>query len=146
MTSSTSPVQTSIHSPLELGTHHTSLEVTDLERSLSVYRDLFGMRPVATFGPPERRMVLLDIGDGTHLELTCPSSSAEPQISTGGPWKHLALCTSDTHVAIERARAAGLKVTLEPKRVTLGNLEAVIAFFSGPDGERVELFQVLSPP
>jgi len=137
------PIQPSVASSLGLGTHHASLEVANLERSLGVYRDVFGMRPVAAFGPPERRMVLLDVGDGTHLELSCPLPPSSPSVSADSPWKHLALRTSDTRGAIERARAAGLKVTIEPKRVNLGTIEALIAFFAGPDGESVELFEIL---
>ena len=59
------------------------------------------------------------------------------------PLNHLALATTDTRGAIEHVRAAGFPVTVEPREVDLNGLRAIIAFFTGPSGESIELFQTL---
>ena len=56
-------------------------------------------------------------------------------------FQHLA---DDCGAALEAARAAGAEVTVETKDVTISTeppLPIRIAFFKGPDGEVVELFQ-----
>jgi len=62
----------------------------------------------------------------------------------GGGIHHVALRTNDTDAALERARAAGCEVWVEPKTLlNLGNSGADVrlAFFKGPDGELIEFFQ-----
>jgi glyoxylase I family protein len=58
---------------------------------------------------------------------------------------HFALRTSDCDAALERARAAGAEVTVEPKDVTIDSRPSPtpirIAFCKGPDGEIIEFFQ-----
>jgi catechol 2,3-dioxygenase-like lactoylglutathione lyase family enzyme len=132
---------TSSHHPFPaLGTHHTSLEVRDLEASLSFYRDLLGMREVSRGGKEDRIVVLLDIGDGTHLELTHLATPSPTRAEA--PWRHLALSVNEIHRAVEILRAAGRPIPVEPREIRLGSIPATIAFFEGPDGESVELFQV----
>lgn len=126
-----------------LGTHHTSLEVSDLDTSLGFYRDLLGMREVARADRADRTIVLLDIGDGSHLELTHLATPSRHKAEA--PWRHLALGVDDARGAVEILRASGASVTVEPRDIELGGLAATIAFFEGPDGESVELFQVHPP-
>lgn len=122
------------------GSHHIAIQATDWEASLKLYRDVLGMKVVAEFGTPERKIVLLDIGDGSHVELFQPTG----ELSEAGahPFMHFAFATTDTRAATEHVRAAGYKVTVEPKQVSLGELEVTIAFFKGPSGEELEFFQV----
>ena len=123
-----------------LGTHHTSLHVSNLDASLRLYRDILGMTVVVRHESPSGQLVLLDIGDGTYLELHAPFDRTP--IGTGQtPWRHLALRVEDARAAVETIRAAGLPIRVEPKDVQLGPLAATIAFFVGPDGEDVEFFQ-----
>jgi glyoxylase I family protein len=54
------------------------------------------------------------------------------------------LRTDDCDSAIEAARAAGAELTMEPKTINLPtnpSIQIRIAFFKGPDGEVIELFQ-----
>ncbi len=126
------------------GTHHVAIQSRDWNASLRLYRDVLGMTPVAEFGPEERRIMLLDAGDGSHVELFQPTGETP---SPGGPSPndpvtHIALATTDTRTAIEHVRAHGYEVTVEPKDLNLGGLDVTIAFFKGPSGEVVEFFQV----
>jgi catechol 2,3-dioxygenase-like lactoylglutathione lyase family enzyme len=123
------------------GTHHLAVQTQDLEASLRLYRDVLGMPVVAEFGPPERRILLLDIGDGSHIELFEPPPGFIAPAPGQYPLMHIALRTSDTRQATEHVRAAGYTITTEPKDVQLGSIKATIAFFNGPAGELIEFFQ-----
>ena len=127
------------------GMHHVAIQARDWDASLKLYRDVLGMPVVAEFGTPERKTVLLDMGDGSHVELFQPTATSPKPGSAApnDPVTHVALATTDARAAIEHVRAAGYEVTLEPRDVELGSsLRATVAFFNGPSGESVELFQV----
>ena len=54
------------------GMHHIAVQCRDMDESLKLYRDVLGMTVVAQFGSSDRRILLLDIGDGSHMELFDP--------------------------------------------------------------------------
>jgi len=126
-----------------LGTHHIAVQTVDYEASVKFYTEVMGMSEVVGFENQGRRVVILDIGDGSHMELfeaipgTQPSNDA-----TGNVVFHFALTTTGIEPALERVRAAGMEITVELKTVDLGPLNVSLAFFKGPGGEVVELFQV----
>jgi glyoxylase I family protein len=123
------------------GFHHVSMRVRDIDTSLRFYTEGLGFVPKLTWGQGEKRTVLLDTGDGNYFELSGGGSDTpKPE----GIFLHLALRTTDCNTAIERARAAGAEVTVEPRDVMLSSTPPTpirIAFFKGPDGELIELFQ-----
>ena len=125
------------------GAHHIAIQTRDWDASLTFYRDVLGMEVIAEFGSPERKIVLLDMGDGSHMELFQPtaSSPAAGAVSPNDPVTHFALATTDARAAIEYVRQAGAEVTLEPRDVSLGAINATIAFFKGPSGEVIEFFE-----
>ena len=125
------------------GLHHVTIQTRDLEASLRLYQEVLGMQRVAEFGPEARRIMLLDMGDGSHIELVAPTADS-PTVGSpavNDPLVHLAIATPDAAASLEPVRQAGFEVTMEPKDVSLGNLEATVAFFKGPNGEVVEFFQ-----
>ena len=109
---------------------------------MRLYRDVLGMKIVAEFGSPERQIMLLDTGDGSHVELFAPTaeSPADGNESPNDPVTHFALAAA-ARAATEHVRAAGYEIPVEPKDVDLGSLSVTIAFFKGPCGEVVEFFQ-----
>ena len=125
------------------GMHHVAVQARDWEASLRLYRDVLGLEPIAEFGAPERKIVLLDTGDGSHMELFAPTaeSPAEGSESPNDPVTHFALAVDDAPAATEHVRAAGYEVTMEPKDLQLDSLNVTIAFFTGPSGESVEFVQ-----
>ena len=123
------------------GAHHIALQTHDWNASLRLYRDVLGMQIVAEFGPPERRILFLDLGDGSHMELFAPQPSTADQPAASNVLTHIALATTDTRGATEQVRQAGYPITVEPKDVQLGPIAATIAFFTGPNGETIEFFQ-----
>jgi glyoxylase I family protein len=123
------------------GFHHLSIKVKDLEKSIKFYTEALGFVLKASWGELPKRTVLLDTGDGNYFEI----SQREPnQEWEEGIFRHIALRANDTNSAIEIARKAGAEVTIEPRDVTLKSdppIPVCIAFFKGPDGELIELFQ-----
>lgn len=123
------------------GFHHISMHVRDLEATIKFYTQGLGFTSALTWGPENRRTVLLDTGDGNYLEVT--QGEAEG-FNPAGLVRHFALRTTDCDKAIEAARAAGAKVTVEPRDVELSSVPPTpirIAFCQGPDGELIEFFQ-----
>lgn len=124
--------------------HHVAVQARDWEASLRLYRDVLGMEIIAEFGPPDRKIILLDMGDGSHIELfqPLPETPASGEPAANDPVMHLALTATDTKSATEHVRKAGYKITVEPKTVQLDHLTVTIAFFEGPNNEILEFFQV----
>jgi glyoxylase I family protein len=113
------------------------MKVKDLDKSLAFYKGL-GFVEKVSWGEGAGRMVLLDTGDGNYFEL----GQGEPE--TGGSYLHVALRTDNCDKALEVARNLGVEVTMEPKSLDLPSNPPIpvrIAFFKGPDGEVIELFQ-----
>lgn len=130
------------------GAHHISIQTRDLAASLHLYKDVLGMEVVAEFGSQDRPVKLLDMGDGSHIEIVGIMGGKSPQLAVGSPVKdpilHFALATTDTRLAVDRVRQAGYDITVEPKDVDLNGMAVTIAFFKGPNGEEIEFFQTHS--
>ena len=116
---------------------HMALAVSDFERSLSFYRAL-GLTPYVMWGEGKDRIALLDIGDGSKLELFAKGEEG----SADGKWLHLAFAVENVDEAYRTALAAGavsvtpptdMPLESTPKRITLR-----VAFVAGPDGEQLE--------
>ena len=125
------------------GCHHIAVQTRDWDASMKLYRDVLGMPVVAEFGPPERKILLLDMGDGSYMELFPPKANtpAPSAAAPNDPVTHFALATTDTKAATEHVRQAGYEITVEPQTLNLGPLTVTIAFFNGPNGESIEFFQ-----
>ncbi len=121
------------------GFHHISIQTANIDESIRFYRDALGMTLALEFLVGGRRFALLDMGDGSFIELQVKPANAPT--GAGGVLAHFALATRDARAAIEKARQAGYPVTSEPREVMLNHLPATVAFFTGPSGELVELFQ-----
>ena len=125
------------------GVHHIALRVTDFDRSYDFYTKL-GFKDILLWGENDadgdKRGVFFDTGDGSLLEMF----ANKPENSGDGAFFHLAFKTDDCAKALDNVRSFA-KVTAEPKSViinsTTGDVKIKVAFFDGPDGEVLELFQ-----
>jgi glyoxylase I family protein len=128
--------------PAITGFHHTAIRSANFDASVRFYHEVLGMKTKITWGKDHDRAVMLDAGDGNYVEIFA-RASAFPHVE--GTILHFALRTDDCTAMLEKVRAAGCEITMEPKEVTidssLGPVLVKIAFFKGPDGEVIELFE-----
>lgn len=121
------------------------LYVGDLERSVTLYRDVFGMTETYRFprtGEPEH--VELKLGQAI-LGLSSPAglvSQGLPPATRGTPFE-LAIGTDDTDASLETLRAAGCRVIREPYDTKAGNR---VAYIEDYDGNRISIFAKIRSP
>jgi len=134
------------------GFHHVAINARDFDRSVRFYQEVLGCTTkIAWGGDGEKRCIMLDTGDGNYLELferpDLPEPPEESQINNHAGIVHLAFRTTDAAGVLERARQAGATVEIEPRDVNIqttqgpGPVPVRLAFFRGPDGEVIELFE-----
>lgn len=124
-----------------LGFHHIALRCADIEKSLEMYQAL-GMTEKVRWGENESLIVMLDIGNGSIIELFADGGS---KYAAEGKWQHFAMTTDNVEKAYETALKAGFTPLTAPKTVPLNSspekMEITVAFVKGPDGEQVEFFK-----
>jgi glyoxylase I family protein len=54
------------------------------------------------------------------------------------PLNHIGFLVDDLSSAVERVRAAGYPIMVEPRETTVGGMRARLAFVKGPNGESIE--------
>ena len=121
---------------------HTMLRVGDLERSITFYTEVLGMRLLRRKDYPGGRFTLAFVGygeesDTTVLELTHNWDTSSYEIGSG--YGHIAIGVADIHDVCDQIRSKGGRVAREPGPMKNGT--TVIAFVEDPDGYRVELIE-----
>lgn len=124
-----------------LGFHHISITTHKMDESLDFYQDVLGMQIAKETMIGERRLVQLDIGDGLLVELSDPTPETRDLSPAPKPFNHLGFVTEDLAGAVERVRAAGYPITVEPRTISAGPIQAQLAFVQGPNGESIEFMQ-----
>jgi len=122
---------------------HTMLRVGDLEKSLSFYTDVLGMRLLRRKDYPEGKFTLAFVGyadesEQTVLELTYNWDTHGYDL--GNAYGHIAIEVDDVYAACESIKAKGGEVVREAGPMKHGN--SILAFVKDPDGYMIEL---LSP-
>lgn len=124
------------------GFHHLAMKVHDFDAVKRFYVDVLGFKEKITWGEGDKRAVMLDTGDGNYLEIFA-GGTTEPRPE--GTVLHFALRTTNCDAVVERVRAAGAQITVEPKDVTIPSKPVPtpvrLAFCKGPAGETIEFFQ-----
>jgi methylmalonyl-CoA/ethylmalonyl-CoA epimerase len=116
------------------GVHQIAQHAEDLERATEFYRDVLGLRHIATFDPPG--LVFFDLGDGTRLLLEQGASSAL-----------LYLGVEDIDTSVEALRGAAVTIEGEPHVIFADEAgqfgpvgyEIRMAFFRDSEGNVVGL-------
>lgn len=112
---------------------HNNINVRDLEKSLSFYREALGLVEVRRMEPPDKSFKLVFLGDektGHKLELTWLRDRTEPY-NLGDNEFHLAVKVDDYAAALARHKEMGCVCYENP---TMG-----IYFIEDPDGYWVEI-------
>jgi len=125
------------------GTHHFAISSADFDKSVKFYTEGLGMKAVASWGEDEGRAVLLDIGDGSHVEIFANGTKDEQK---GEKIVHFAFKTTDPDLAFNNAIAAGATERMPPTSLEIAAetpMSVRIAFVYGPDNEVLEFFKAL---
>ena len=126
------------------GIHHVCVKTRDWASTLHFYCETLGFTPKIEWRAAPQRAVMLDAGDGNYVEVF---EDLAYETAPNGSILHLALRTTRLDDVAARVRAAGMKITMEPKDVAIpttngvGPVPARIFFCEGPSGEIIEFFQ-----
>ena len=121
---------------------HTMIRVGDLDRSVSFYTDVLGMKLLRRHDYPDGKFTLAFVGfgpesDGAVIELTHNWGVEKYEVGTG--FGHIALEVPNAYAACDEIKKRGGKVTREAGPMKHGT--TVIAFVEDPDGYKIELIQ-----
>ena len=123
------------------GIHHVCIRCTK-DKIVEVkrfYGELLGLPIIRSWGEPELAGFMFDTGAGL-VEVFTDAEEDLPQ----GAVRHFAFRTSDVEKCVETVRAAGYKITVEPKDSVIPSSPALavhVAFCTGPVGEEIEFFK-----
>lgn len=124
---------------------HTMLRVSDLDKSLTFYCDVLGMKLLRRKDYPGGEFTLAFVGYGDEadeavLELTY--NWGVDAYNLGDAYGHIALGVDDIYATCDAIKTLGGKVSREPGPMKHGT--TVIAFVEDPDSYKVELIQLKS--
>lgn len=115
---------------------HTMVRVTDLETSLSFYRDALGLTVLRTKEHASGRFTLVYLAapgdEEAQVELTY--NWDEEAYSGGRNFGHLAYAVNNIYTACEKLQAHGVTILRPPR-------DGRMAFVRSPDDISVELLQ-----
>ena len=119
---------------------HTMLRTGDLDRSITFYTEILGMKLLRRKDYPEGKFTLAFIGygdekDNTVIELTYNWGVDKYNIGSG--YGHIAIEVDDVYQAADAIKARGGKILREAGPMNAGT--TIIAFVEDPDGYQIEL-------
>lgn len=136
--------------------NHVLISVTDMERSVAFYTTAFDLEVTnrltkleateadGTTAIRDINIVLLKFPGQDFVYEMVERPAIPDSLRTLSLFQHVGVDVQDIEVAFERVAAAGGKVISPIKTVRANDIIAKQAFFSGPDGEQIELMQILS--
>lgn len=119
---------------------HTMIRVGNLEKSISFYTDILGMKLLRQKDYPDGKFTLAFVGYGDEkdhsvIELTYNWDTGNYDLGSG--FGHLAIEVEDVYQAAEKIRQQGGTIIREPGPMNAGT--TIIAFVEDPDGYQIEL-------
>lgn len=118
---------------------HTMLRVTDLDKSVKFYCDVFGMKELRRHDFPDGRFSLCFIGYGAerdHTVIEFTYNWDTDDYIMGDAYGHVAIQCDDLESICEKVRNSEGSLVSEPKKMKGG---PVMAFAKDPQGYMIEL-------
>jgi lactoylglutathione lyase len=120
---------------------HVAFKVADTERSVRWYSDAFGAKKIyhaeAQGDRPE--LIFLEFARGQCVELFTGGKNQLPSPPDPIGYIHFCLIVDDLEQALEHLG----KLNVRPERKFIGRAAQRIAFISDPDGNSIELMEIL---
>lgn len=120
---------------------HTCIRVKDLDKSLSFYENILGMKEVRRLDYPDYKFTLVYLslpGDDVELELTY-NYDQKKSYELGDGYGHIAIGVENLKTTHEEYNQSGYEVT-ELKELSDG--AASFFFIKDPDGYKIEVIQL----
>lgn len=128
-----------------LSFHHIALRVRDFDRELRFFTEGLGLKPHTAWGGEDRKIMLLEIGDGGMLELF---SGGSEESEANNRYIHFAFRVDDVEAAFARAVKAGATVKSAPAVHEIPSFPVKMtlqcAFVYSPGGAEVEFIRCLA--
>jgi len=121
---------------------HTMIRVSDLEKSLTFYTNLLGLKLLRLHEYPEGKFTLAFVGFGDekdHAVIELTYNWGVTSYDKGNAFGHIAIEVEDAYKTCELIKSKGGKVVREAGAMQHG--KTVIAFIEDPDGYKIELIQ-----
>lgn len=116
---------------------HVGIQVRNLDRSIGFYTEVLGLTLRKRVRLNETtELAFLPLGD-SEIELICKST--EYIFAKEGIVNHLTFRVDDVAASLDHLRKHGVEL-IHQQPLFMEKLGTRIAFFWGPDGEKLELF------
>jgi catechol 2,3-dioxygenase-like lactoylglutathione lyase family enzyme len=126
------------------GIGHVAFAVADLEASLDFYCRKLGFREAFRLdreGEPSPWIVYVQTAPGCFIELFPVGDGPKPERGGRTSYSHFCMVVADLAATLKDLRRRGLSPDSEPQRGLDHNLQAWV---TDPDGNRIELMQVVA--
>lgn len=117
---------------------HPAFACHDLERTLAFY-SLLGITESFRLNRDDGSLMLIYMHVSGDRFIEIFPNGPEPDPNRKQSFMHLCLVTDDLHAIVEKLRAAGVKIEIEPK---LGLDHNWQAWVQDPDGNSIEFMQL----
>lgn len=136
--------------------NHVLLQVSNMERSVEFYTQAFGLEVTnnriknievrqddGTTITRQVNIVLLKF-PGQNFVYELSEHHETDSVLPAGLFHHVGIDVKDIDGAFDRAANAGAQVIVPVRVIKTSSIEAKQAFLKGPDGEIIELMQIIS--
>ena len=117
---------------------HTRYRVTDLQKTVSFYRDVLGLEETRRHTSPRGSQLVFFKAPGSEEEIEICQFDASGPVIIGPDVTHLAFEVEDIEAFAKHAAAKGYPLSDGPTPTGSGS---VIAFIDAPEGYEIELIQ-----
>ena len=125
------------------------LNVADINRSLSFYKSLIGLKESHRYGGPAHNfpleVMLSESGKDLEAQIVLVDDKPKGPLEFGNAFRSLVFVVPDVRAVVTRIAAAGFPVTAQPNDVKMDEIGyasgLTVAFVKDPDGYLIELLQ-----
>ncbi|HEY3898170.1 MAG TPA: VOC family protein [Chthoniobacter sp.] len=117
---------------------HTRYRVSDLEKTVSFYRDVLGLELTRRHTSPRGSQLVFFKAPGSEEEIEICKFDGSGEVKVGHDITHLAFEVDDLEAFAKHAAGKGYPLSDGPTPTGSGS---VIAFIDAPEGYEIELIQ-----